>query len=422
MNKKGTFVKFVSLLLSATFVFSFIISCGGGGGGGAASDPGPYNYSNPDQAASASSEAAGTAMLLDTASMASSNLAAEAAGEAGYAAGNTAAPPPSAVPQQLKISNKNSLAAIDPRLKTAVDKMIGMLQSASVKNATLKARQAKAMQKTVSVSTTCPNGGNMTIVGTDNSDLASAATYTEARVTLTYNNCRDSSYPASEENGSLSLYWKKMSDGSSTIAEVTATNFAAKTYSDASYTTLIETGTMNGTFAVTDNVTSGSASINASISYVNPSESMSLTMSNLTNNWTHETAVGYVTDTATLNGSYNLSVTSGYGTGGLTITPRNMQFKVKTYATLAYDEWLNGSIVTVFNPANCAAGTVTFTTAESTPLTFDSAIDDCPNSGTIQVNNATIVFGAPIAVTVNGTTKTYLDCAAMDIAGNGMCM
>jgi hypothetical protein len=214
-----------------------------------------------------------------------------------------------------------------------------------------------------------------------------------------------------------------MGDGSSTIATVTATNFVEKTYSDAAYTTLMETGTMNGVFAVTDNVTSGSASINANISYVNPSESMSLTMSNLTNNWTHETVAGpVVTDTATLNGSYNLSVTSGYGTGGLTITPRNMQFKVRTYATLTYDEWLNGSIVTVFSPANCASGTVTFTTAESTPLTFDSAIDDCPNSGTIQVNNATIVFGTPIAVTVNGTTQYYADCLAMEIAGNGMCM
>lgn len=416
MNKKGTFMKFVSLLLSAVFVFGFILSCGGGGGG--ASDPGPYNYSNPDQAASASSEAAGTAMLLDTASMASSNLAAEAAGEAGYAAGNTTTP----VPQQ-KVSNKNSLAAIDPRLKTAVDKMIGMLQSVSVKNATMKARQAKAMQKVVSVSTTCPNGGNMTIVGTDNSDLASAATYTEATVTLTFDHCRDSNITFSEENGSMSLYWKRMGDGSSTIAEVTATNFVDKTYLDAAYTILDETGTMNGVFAVTDNVTSGSASINANISYVTASDSMSLTMSNLTNNWTHETAPGpVVTDTATLNGSYSLSVTIGADTGGLTITSRNMQFKVRTNADLTYDEWLNGSIVTVFSPANCAAGTVTFTTAESTPLTFTNEFDDCPNSGTIQVNNATIVFGTPIAVTVNGTTQYYTDCLAMEFAGNGMCL
>jgi len=416
MNKKGTFMKFVSLLLSAIFVFGFILSCGGGGGGGA-SDPGPYNYSNPDQAASASSEAAGTAMLLDTASMASSNLAAEAAGEAGYAAGEAATPAP-----QQKISNKNSLAAIDPRLKTAVDKMIGMLQSASVKNATMKARQAKAMQKVVSVSTTCPNGGNMTIVGTDNSDLASAATYTEATVTLTFDHCRDSNITFSEENGSMSLYWKRMGDGSSTIAEVTATNFVDKTYSDAAYTILDETGTMNGTFAVTDNVTSGSASINANISYVNTYESMSLTMSNLTNNWTHETAGPVVTDTATLNGSYSLSVTIGADTVGLTITPRNMQLKVRMNANFTYDEWLNGSIVTVFSPANCAAGTVTFTTAESTPLTFTNGSDDCPNSGTIQVNNATIVFGTPIAVTVNGTTQYYTDCLAMEFAGNGMCL
>ncbi len=409
MSKKGTFMKFVSLLLAATFVFGFIISCGGGGGG-SASDPGPYNYSNPDQAASASSEAAGTAMMLDSTSMASRSLASEAAGEAGYAA-----------PKQ-KTSNKNSLAAIDPRLKTAVDKMLGMLQSASVKNATMKARRAKAMQKTVSFSTTCTNGGNVTIVGTDNSDLASAATYTEATVTLTFAHCKDYDITYSEEDGSMSLYWKQMRDGSSTIAQVTATNFTAKTYSDA-YTTLEETGTMNGTFAVTDNVTSGSASINANLNYVNTSESMSLTMSNLTNNWTHETAAGpVVTNTATLNGSYNLSVTSGSDTFGLTITPRNMQFKVKTYADLTYDEWLNGSIVTVFSPADCAAGTVTFITAESTPLTFDSELDECPNSGTIQVNNATIVFGTPIAVTVNGVTLNYTDCLAMESAGNGMCM
>lgn len=416
MSKKGTYMKIVSLLLAATFVFGFIISCGGGGGGGA-SDPGPYNYSNPDQAASASSEAAGTAMMLDSTSMASKSLASEAAGEAGYAG------TPSAITPQ-KISNKNSLAAIDPRLKTAVDKMIGMLQSASVKNATMKARQAKAMQKTVSFSTGCPSGGSVTIVGTDNTDdLASAATYTEATITLTFAHCRDYDITYSEEDGSMSLYWKQMSDGSSTIAQVTATNFVAKTYSDAAYTILDETGTMNGTFAVTDNVTSGSASINANISYVNPSESMSLTMSNLTNNWTHETAAGpVVTNTATLNGSYNLSVTIGSDTFGLTITPRNMQFKVKTYADLTYDEWLNGSIVTVFSPANCAAGTVTFTTAESTPLTFTNELDECPNSGTIQVNNATIVFGTPIAVTVNGVTQYYTDCLDMENAGNGMCM
>ncbi len=64
----------------------------------------------------------------------------------------------------------------------------------------------------------------------------------------------------------------------------------------------------------------------------------------------------------------------------------------------------------------------TFTTAEGTPLTFTDEFDECPNTGTIQVNNATIVFGTPIAVTVNGVTQNYADCTAMDSAGYGMCM
>jgi hypothetical protein len=420
MNAKGMFMKLVSLLLAATFVFGFIISCGGGGGGGA-SDPGPYKYADPDQAASASNEVAGTAMMMDSTSMASKELAAEAAGEAGYATGGA-----SGVVPMPKISNKNSLAAIDPRLKTAVDKMIGMLQSASVKNATMKARQAKAMQKAVSFSTICSAGsGTVTITGTDNSDLASAATYTEATVTLTFDHCRDNYINYTEENGSMSLYWKRMIDGSSTIATVTATNYVTKTYSDSAYTILSETGTVNGTFSVTDNVTSGSASINANFNYdnVTAAQSMSLTMSNLTNNWTHETAGPVVTDTTTLNGSFKLSVTDNFGTGGFTITPRNMQFKVRTNTGFfSYEEWLNGSIVMVFSPADCASGTVTFTTEESTPLTFTDEFDECPNSGTVQVNNATIVFGTQIAVTVNGTTKTYGDCFAMDAAGYGMCM
>ena len=115
-------------------------------------------------------------------------------------------------------------------------------------------------------------------------------------------------------------------------------------------------------------------------------------------------------------------MTYGADTASLAITPRNMQIKVRTNANFTIDEWLNGSIVVVFTGVSCASGTTTFTTAEATPLHFTDEYDECPNSGTIQVNNATIMFGNPIEVTVNGVTKQYADCWAMDAAGNGMCM
>ena len=45
----------------------------------------------------------------------------------------------------------------------------------------------------------------------------------------------------------------------------------------------------------------------------------------------------------------------------------------------------------------------------------------CPISGTLSVNNARIVFGSPIQVTVNGVTAYYTNCDALANASGGLC-
>ena len=410
---KGSFMKLVSLFVSTAFVTSFAISCGGGGGGGS-SDPGPYTYSEPGQAGSSSGEAADMMMMLDSFSGATSNVAIDAAGDAGYAA-----------PKQ-KIANMKALGSVDPRLKTAVENMAAALQSASVQKATAKARLAKANQKTVSFTESCDNvgTGTITVTGTDNSDLASAATYSEATVTLTFTQCR-TNFGYIEENGTMQVYWKRTGDGS-TVANLTATNYDYTRYTTSGYTSVYYSTSMNGTFNVTDNLSSGSIALNGSFIYNYPSYGyvMTLTLSNLTSNWTHDVAGAVITDTVTLNGNYTETGTDGTDTGSATIGARNLQYKVRSNADSTVDEWMNGGIVFTFSPASCAAGTVTFTTAEATPLHFANYYDDCPDSGTLQVNNATIMFKGldGIDVTVNGVTENYSSCSTMEFAGNGICM
>ena len=90
------------------------------------------------------------------------------------------------------------------------------------------------------------------------------------------------------------------------------------------------------------------------------------------------------------------------------------------------EEWINGTIALSWTPVlgACAPGSVAFTTAEATPITWTTAGGFDPVSGTMKVNGATIEFATPsfpqITVTLaDGTDSTiFADMAAMDAAAS----
>lgn len=409
MYKKQILMKYCSLFISAAFVLSFVISCGGGGGGGLA----PFNYSDPNQAASASENAAYSVALAQSMSAMGSSMAIEGASQAGYSA-----------PNKRMAPNTKAAGNIDPRLQMLVDKMTSKLQSQTIKNVMTKARLAKASQKTVSVTADCDNVGTgfFTVTGTDNLDIP-GRTYDEATVTMMFTACRDN-IAYDQISGTMQLYWKKMLDGSSTVANATLTNFTFTVYSDDTFTTVVETGTIGGTFNGTDNVTSGSGYANATFNYTDQyGDSATLFFNGLSNGWTSSTDIdGNTTDTTTVNGSFGMSYSDGYNSVSLIISLSSLEDKWTYYVSGPVDHWINGSIGISWNPAYCASGIITFTTAADTPLHYAAILDTCPVSGTLQVNNATIVYGSPITVTVGTLEWTYLDCVDMDMAGNGICL
>jgi hypothetical protein len=398
--------------LIALFV-GVVISCGGSGGGGS-NGLSTINYSSSDQAASAFSDAAGMVALVDVMSSAASGIAASGVSQAGYA------------PNKGKTANTSAIANVDPRLKTIVDKMVGQMQSTAAKNAEQKARLKVSMAATVSASVNCTPSGSYSITGTDNSDNASRS-FDEATVTIVFNNCRDS-VDFTELSGTIQLYSKITPSApavpTSTITNITVTNLTHKQYIDGTFTGQpTETGVISGTFNSTNNVTSGSDYANGSFNFSNNlGDSATFFFTGLTDNWSTSTVSSVTTDSTSMNGSFGLSYVSGYDSINLSISLTNLEYKVRTNADASIDEWLNGSIGIVWNPLVCASGIITFTTADATPLHYASGAETCPDRGTLQVNNATIVYGTPILVTVNGVTVPYADCAAMDMAGNGMCI
>jgi hypothetical protein len=371
-------------------------------------------YSNGDQAASSASEAAGTVALVDTMNAAASGMVESSADQAGYA------------PNKRRSTDTTAIAAIDPRLKTIVDRMVGQMQSTSAKTAANKARMKMNMATQVNLSTNCSSTGTFSVSGTSNSDDASRA-YDEATVVITFNDCRDSG-DWTEMDGTIELYSKITPSApamlTSAISNVTANNLTFKQYSAGSFTTVAETGVINGTFNSTYDVTSASAYSNGSFNFTNhmTAESGEFFFNNLTSNWSTSSDSGATTEEVTINGSFGFSFTAGQNSISLTIGLSNLEFRERTNADATVDKWLNGTLSVVWNPLVCASGTITFTTADATPLHYSSISDTCPDTGTLQVNNAAIVFGTTIYVTVNGVTYPYASCVAMEAAGDGMCM
>lgn len=419
MLKRNGFMKVVSLLLLSVLFIATAVSCGGGGG--ESGPPPAFNYSDPNQAASASSEAAGSVAFTQTMGGVASAMAGDGAAQGGYSA-----------PNKRKTANTDAIANIDPRLKTLVDKMVSQLQTPAVKNATMKTRTKVYQSASVDIGGTCdplaPNPGTYQVSGTDNTGDASASIYKEATVTITFNACRDS-VTLTEMSGTMQLYWKYMLDGSSATANVSA-NLVNKEY-DAGFINVTGTGTLNGTFNSVNNVTSGTDYANGSFSFTDVNGTGTFFFTGLTNNWSSITDTdGNQVDTVTVNGSFGLTATFTDGmqtyTVGLTITLSGLEDKWRmNISDNSIDHWLNGSISLVWSPAYCQSGTITFTTADATPMHYASISDTCPDTGTVQVNNATIVFEpTQITVTAGGTSQTYPDCTAMEMAnnGSGICM
>lgn len=408
MFRKRSFFRVVSVFVSAVFIFSFVISCGGGG----SSSLPQLNFSSGNQAASASFGAAAAVELADAMNMVASGMVDSSAAQAGYA------------PNKGKTINTSAIASLDPRLKMVVDKMAGQMQTIGRKNTKVR---SKANMKTTVVPAggTCSAGGSYSVNGTDNSDEPDR-TYDEATVTITYANCRDS-VDFTEISGTLQLYSKVTPSApavpTSVIRNVTITNTTFKQYYDETFAGLPETGVINGTFNSTNNVTSGSDYANGSFVFNDGMGEASFFFDGLTNNWSTSTSAEATTDIASMNGKFGISYTDGMNTASLTISLTNLEYKERMYAAdYSVDRWLNGTLGIVWDPLVCASGTITFTTADATPLHYNNIFDTCPVSGTLQVNNATIVYGSSIIVTLNGVEYPYTDCTEMEMSGNGICL
>ncbi len=400
------------LATALSFAALAVYGCGGGGGGGGGAQP--VTYSSPDQAATSASSA--TAAMELTSAM------------GGTLSGIADTTPAS--PRLSRRTGTSNVAKLDPRLKEAVDKMVKQLHAPALKSAAKKARAMTASMAPVGpLSYPCDNG-DITYSGTD----TSTDTYSEHDLTFTFNSCRDNTM-YTEMTGQIRMYEKSMYDGSSHTENLTATAFTMKEYPDSTFTTPMFTYAFNATFS--DNGTfnpntfteSGTFSANGlftltdnsgtvmSISFNNLSDAYSVTYSDGTKNTPTQ-------EIDNLNGGFSFNVTSsGTPTFGLSISFTNLEDKWHFMNDTAgtEHEWINGRITIDWNPdvSGCIEGIFDFTTADATPLTYTIAdYWSCPVSGTLQINNATIVYGSPITVTVGSTSITYTSCDQM---GGAMC-
>ncbi len=415
MRRRRSFMKVVSVFVSAVFIFSFVVSCGGGGGGGGTSKA---NYNSASQAASSSKSVTGGISL-------SSSIA----GSAGYTLSSL---PTSAPNKRRKAANTNGIANLDPRLKSLVDRMSSDMKSSVMAKAVQKAR-SKTLSAVISQTTyTCGYSGDLTVSG---SNTSNAGVYDEYTLDVSYNNCRESvTTDYTVINGSMHAYSKAMLDGSSYIDNASVTNLNLATYSTGS---LSFTDAMNGTFNSTENYAtngdgSGTESANGSFVSTYPSGGMveSFTFSGVSDAWTSTGTYGTtdVTNEDIMNGTFVYDVSmSGSSVFKLTLSLSNLDDKITTYfADGSVDEWLNGTMSITWSPSDpnvCVPGSLTATTV--TPLHYVSETaywnGDCPISGELTVNNADIVFGTSITVTVGTDVATYPSCYDFTIAGQ-QCM
>lgn len=333
-------------------------------------------------------------------------------------------------------ADTSSLSAIDPRLKSLADGMIGQMKSTVVVDAVAKARTMRAAHlasapsaTSLTISGYCVDGaGTFTITGSDSSTV----TYKEYTVDIVLNACPDSTGSLrSVSSGTIHVYERELNDNSSVSRRATI-DLTALDYNGA---TLTKTKKARGDFNADESgsLTSrtGTNSANGGYSETVPvsggEQVGAFSFTNLSGAWTWNLASSVKTVTNTLNGSFGFSVTSPSGSIKLDIALANLQDKVRhnDIGSLlgSRDRWINGSITIAWTPDlsvyGCIGGTTAFTTAEATPLHYSIPTSKCPATGTLVINNATIIFGNPIVIKVGDEQTTFSSCAEMD--RDGLC-
>lgn len=416
MKTRNRFMRFVTVLSITALALSVIVSCGGGGGGGTSNN---NNLSTTTQAANSSSSAMGAVKLSSTVGM-SADMASGSV-PAGYA------------PGKRKAMDTSDIAKLDPRLQQVVDKMMSELQKPAISNTMSKSR-LKTMSAPLSaatMSTTCALGGSVIITA----DTVSGGTTTTNTLQVTFDRCREQNTTTyGELHGSLTgTHTLKSTVPTYEFADLTI-NLTDTEYPTSSFTANSEMNVyvMNGVFKNTNNNnTSGNSSALGVFSWtikdaVNGDTVMSFQFGSgqtpVTDAWSDTNPLGYGTETHTGNGTYVLSVASPGGSLTYNVTLSALGYQLLTTSTYE-EESINGSVNISWTPDlsqwGCANGTYTFTTAA--PIHTPSAsLTECPTSGILQVNNATIQFNSneSVEVTVGTLSETFPSC--QDIGG-GMC-
>lgn len=402
MKRNSEFMRFTSIIVLVTFFSAGLISCSSGGGDAA---PAPATtLTSTDQAG----EAANAAV---TGSEFGQFLA-------GMTLGFGMSQLPAAPGIRSKSVNADKLAKLDPRLQKLAESMAKQLQVPALTAAVKKARALGASLAPVSETINC-DSGTIVLSGTDSSTV----TYDDFNITFTFNACRSDAF-STELSGSLRLYNKWMYDGSSDVLTLTATNFAEKTYTNSTYAALLYTYALNATFGYNDaGTTVGSGTFNANGRYTYTEANTGFVGTLLLNSINAAYAWTPTTDMSTVNGGFNVTEAID-GTTVFSLNVSFSNFKEEWELISGTEEHMkyNGRVIINYTPddAGCFEGVFDITTPADKPLVLTSADGYiCPVSGTLKVNNATIVFGSPITITVGTQAPVnYADCTAL---GGGVC-
>jgi hypothetical protein len=423
-------MKLASMLSVLVLLVGLVISCGSNSSD---NGPQPVTYSDPSEAANGASSAKASVDMTSAMSEAAAGLSSSSSNPAGYAPGKGG----------TTATDTSSIANIDPKLKTLVDGMLASMKAPAVRNAVSKARASKAKVTmspgtpgTFTLTSSCTDSsGTFTITGTETSV---AGTYVEYTVDIRFDSCKDAIDPMtglySVTTGTIHVYDKEMAGNAATTRNATIDLTAVKY--NVSYMN-VETDVAKGTFNATDSgtVTSRSGRNTASGSFSSHdllnNETGTFYFTNMTGDWTWDVDVSGVETVAnTANGNFGLNfVNASAETLTLNIGLSNLQNKLRFNANASIDQWMNGSVTITWTPDlsifGCKSGRITFTTADATPLHYLNNSDTCPDSGTLQVNNATIVYYGPddpnhIVVSVGALSAPLIDCTYLEggICGN----
>ncbi len=414
MKKYGVIALIAALVLGLAM---YLGACGGGGGGGGGGTP-LVSYGTSTQAAAGVKSATGAVTLSSTIGDMTS----------GFADG--AVPPGYAPARKARARDNSAIANIDPRLKTAVDRMSADLKSPAIQKAIAKARALKtssALASSITISTDCSLGGYFTISGTN----SSTTSYDEFTINVAYYNCIEGTDALNNNvaSGSLHYYDKYMLDNTARNESLTANNLTLASYASG---TLTVTGKTNGTLSSvysfgTNSVETWQNSANASYSLTfndGYDSKLAFSMNNVSSTEVYTPGAGGTwTDDFTTNGGFVFTVSNNSGIlASIALVFTNLDDKYALNADQTFDRWLNGSFSLTWAPSagnDCMPGKVTLGTAANTPIHYGTLSDFlggvCPLSGTLTLNNATIEFGVPsppqVTVTVGtGTPQVFSDC------------